>query len=43
MNSNVDEINIDEPVMPSDKIVQFESERAPEGVTIVFSRAQIFE
>jgi hypothetical protein len=43
MNSNVDEIKIDNPVIPSDQIVQFESDSVPEAVSIVFSCASILE
>jgi hypothetical protein len=43
MNSNVDEIKIDDPVIRSDQIVQFESESAPEPPSILFSGASMFE
>jgi hypothetical protein len=43
MNSNVDEIKIDDPLILSDQIVQFDSDSAPESVSIVLSCTSILE
>jgi hypothetical protein len=43
MNSSVDEINTDDPLTPSDQIVQFESDNEPEPVSIVLFCASILE